>query len=170
MRPEKTSIVSELKQCLQTSPYVILADFSGLNVEGFAQLRTRLAKVSARTMVAKNSLLRLAMKELGWPATDTSFQGPTAMVFGGKEITSAAGVVKTFFKEFKRFKVKAGVMDRSPLTLEQVDALADLPPREVLQAQLLGLLMAPANRMVRLFNTPASQLVQVLHAKAGKAA
>jgi large subunit ribosomal protein L10 len=170
MRSEKQSIVSELKQCLQGSPYVILADFTGLNVDGFAQLRGRLAKVNARAMVTKNSFLRLALKELGWSTADTAFEGPTAMVFGGKEISAAAGVLKGFFKDFKKLKVKAGVMDRAALSLEEVEMLADLPPREVMQAQLLGLLMAPANSLARLLNTPASQFAQVLQAKAQKAA
>ncbi len=169
MRPEKQTIVAELKQKLQATPYVILADFTGLNVEGFTQLRERLSKVSARAMVVKNSLLRLTLKELKMPDLNGALQGPTAMIFGGGEMSAVASVLKKFFKEFEKLKIKAGILDQAVLGADQINMLADLPSREVLRAQLLGLLLAPANRLVRPLNTPASQFVQLLRAKSEKA-
>ena len=169
MRPEKQTIVAELKQKLQGTPYVILTDFTGLDVEGFTQLRERLAKVNARAMVVKNSLLRLTLKELKMPDLNGTLQGPTAVVFGTGEVTAAAGVLKKFFKEFEKPRIKAGLMDGAILDVDQINMLADLPSREALRAQLLSLFLAPASQLVRLFNTPAGGLVQVLKAKSEKA-
>ncbi|MDD2708589.1 MAG: 50S ribosomal protein L10 [Verrucomicrobiae bacterium] len=170
MRPEKISILAELKKNLQESPYVFFTDFTGLNVENFSQLRERLGKINARAMVVKNNMLRIVLKDLNMPDCGSALQGPTAMVFGGDEATGVAGAIRGFAKEFKKLKVKAGVMDGAALTCEQVESLADLPSKDELRAQLLGLFMAAPSRFVRLMNTPASQLVQVLQAKSQKAA
>ena len=168
MRNEKTIIVSEMKNRLAGSPYVILTDFTGLTVEGFSELRGRLAKANARAMVVKNNLLRHTLKDLNLPDLSGALQGPTAIVFGEKDVAAAASVIKNFVKEFKKPKVKAGILDNAVLSATDVEAIADLPSREVLQAQLLGLLNSPASKLVRLLQTPASQLVQVLKAKSEK--
>ncbi len=169
MRAEKSSISNEIKSRLSGSPFVILTDFTGLSVSGFSELRGRLGKSKARAMVVKNSLLRLALKELKMPELG-DIEGPTAVIYGEKDMAAAASVVKNFTKEFKKLKVKVGILDQSMLSAADIEAIADLPPREVLQAQLLGLLSSPAAKLVRLLNTPASQLAQVLKAKSEKAA
>lgn len=170
MRPEKESIVQEITENVRKSPYVILTDFTGITVEGFTELRGRLKKANARAMVVKNSFVRTTLKNLDLPELGNALQGPTAIVFGERDIASAASVVKGFTKEFKKLKVKAGILDKALLSSSDVEAIADLPPREVLQAQLLGLLLSPATKLVRLLNTPATQMVQVLKAKSEKAA
>ena len=149
---------------------MILMDHTGLTVEAFAELRSRLAKSKARAMVVKNSLLRLALKELALPDPNGALLGPTTVVYGGKEIAPAASALKNFAREFQKPRVKAAISGKDLLRAEQVEMIADLPPLEVLRAQLLGLLMAPATRLARLLNTPATQLAQVLKAKAEKTA
>ena len=74
--------------------------------------------------------------------------------------------LKTFVAEFERPPVKAGILDEDVLSAEQVKVLADLPSKEILQAKLLGLLLAPATKLVRVLNEPASSLARVLKAKA----
>jgi large subunit ribosomal protein L10 len=170
MRPEKASIANEIKTKVSASPFVILTDFSGLTVTGFSELRGRLAKSNARAMVVKNSLIKLTLKELEMPALDGALQGPTAIVYGDNDMAGAAREIKGFVKEFKKLRIKAGILDKMVLNTEEIEAIADLPSRDVLRAQLLGLLQAPAGKFVRLVNTPASQFVQVLKAKSEKAA
>ncbi len=170
MRSEKTSIANEIKGRIEKSPYVILTDFTGLTVSGFSELRGRLAKANARAMVVKNSLLRITLKELKLPDLNGALLGPTAIVYGDKDVAAAASVLKTFNKEFKKPKIKGGILDNAVLSQVEIEMIADLPSREVLMAQLLGVLSAPASQFVRLMNTPASQLVQVLKAKSEKAA
>ncbi len=170
MRVEKISIANEIKTRLTGAPYVILTDFTGLTVQGFTELRGRLAKASARALVVKNSMMRRTLKDLNMPDLNGALEGPTAVVFGEKDVAAAAGILKTFIKEFKKPRLKGGILDRAVLSPNDIEAIADLPPREVLQAQLLGLLNSPASTLVRLLNTPASQLAQVVRAKADKAA
>ena len=170
MRSEKISIASEMKDHLSGSPYVILTDFTGLDVQGFSELRNRLAKTSARLMVVKNNMLRHTLKDMNLPDLNGALKGPTAVVFGQKDVAGAASVLKGFATEFKKPRVKMGILDRALLNASDINAIADLPSREVLQAQLLGLLLSPATKLVRLLNTPASQLARVLKAKSEKTA
>ena len=80
------------------------------------------------------------------------------------DVSAAAKVLKNFSAEFKKPILKIGILDKAVVSVDQINALADLPSKDVLQAKLLGLLLAPASTLVRLINTPATQIAQVLKA------
>mgnify|MGYP000573653288 CR=1 FL=1 len=165
MRPEKPTIVEDVKLRLNNSPFLIVVDYGGMNVDHFAELRTRLAGAGAAMTVVKNTFLRRSIKEAGLPELDDHLNGQTAYVTGDKDICSAAKILKTFSSEFEKPKIRAGVLDNAVLDTPQVIALADLPSKEVLQAQLLGMLLQPATKLVRTLNEPAASLARVLQAK-----
>lgn len=165
MRPEKPTIVEDVKLRLNNSPFLIVVDYGGMNVDHFAELRTRLAGAGAAMTVVKNTFLRRSIKEAGLPELDAHLNGQTAYVTGDKDICSAAKILKTFSSEFEKPKIRAGVLDNAVLDTLQVIALADLPSKEVLQAQLLGMLLQPATKLVRTLNEPAASLARVLQAK-----
>jgi large subunit ribosomal protein L10 len=168
MRIEKGSIVAEIKKRVEDSPFVLVTDYTGLKVDQFSELRTRLAGVGAEYRVVKNTLLRRALQEVKLPEIDTDLTGQTAVVLGEKDVSAAAKILKNFSAEFKKPSIKSGILDAVVLSKQEILDLADLPSREVMLAKLLGLLNAPASTFVRLLNTPASQLAQVLKAKAEK--
>jgi len=166
MRPEKTLIVADVREKLKASPYLLIVDFTGMKVPHFETLRTRLAEAGAKLSVVRNTFLKIAAQELQMPSLEESLAGQTAMVTGEIDICAAAKVLKTFAAEFKKPAVRAGVLDNAPLTVDQVNELADLPSKDVLRAKLLGLLQTPASQLVRVLNEPASSLARVLKAKA----
>lgn len=168
MRPEKNSIITEIQGKLNTSPYVLLTEFSGMRVDHFNELRKRLHGVGAEYRVIKNTLLRRALKEAKLPEFNGLLQGQTAVVLGDKDVSAAAKVLKTFAAEFTKPSIKAGILDNAILEKNQILALADLPSREVLLGKILGLLQAPASQLARLLNTPAAQLAQVIKANSEK--
>ena len=165
MRPEKTLIVSDIREKLQASPYLLIVDFTGMKVPPFESLRTRLADAGARISVVRNTFLRIAAAELKMPELSDLLAGQTAMVTGDTDICAAAKVLKTFAAEFKKPTVRAGVLDNAALSADQVSVLADLPSKDVLRAKLLGLLQTPASQLVRVLNEPAASLARVLKAK-----
>ena len=165
MRPEKTLIVSDIREKLQASPYLLIVDFTGMKVPHFESLRTRLADAGARISVVRNTFLRIAATELKMPELSDLLAGQTAMVTGDTDICAAAKVLKTFAAEFKKPTVRAGVLDNAALSADQVAVLADLPSKDVLRAKLLGLLQTPASQLVRVLNEPAASLARVLKAK-----
>ena len=165
MHPAKASVVTDLNKRLNDSPFIFVADYTGLNVIQFSELRARLDKAGARCSVVKNSYLRLAAKGAGLPDLG-ELKGQNAIIIGDKDVAAAAKVLKNFTAEFKKPTVHTGVVDRLIVSSEQIQAIADLPSRDVLLSQLLGVLSAPASTLVRLLNEPASQLARVLQAKA----
>ena len=165
--PAKETVIANLNQKLNASPFLFIADYTGLKVDQFAELRTRLHGVGAKCQVVKNTMLKLAAKAAGLPDLG-ELKGQTAIITGDKDVAAAAKVLKTFASEFQKPSVKSGIVDRLVVGKEQIAAIADLPSREVLLATLLGVLQAPASKLVRLLNEPASQLARVLKAKADK--
>lgn len=169
MRPEKPTIVEDVKLRLNNSPFLIVVEYGGMNVTHFAELRTRLGTAGASLTVIKNTFLRRSIKDVGYPELDAHLTGQTAFVVGEKDICASAKILKTFSAEFEKPTIRAGILDNSVLDTAQVLALADLPSKEILQAQLLGLLQQPASHLVRTLNEPAASLARVLAAKAKEA-
>ncbi len=168
MRAEKQYIGAEYVQRLNASPFFIVIDYRGLKVGHFSELRKRLRKTGAEVHVIKNSIFRIAAKESRAADLAGSLAGQLAVVTGQRDISAAAKVLKTFQSEFDKPKVRFGFLNNQRLETAELQALADLPPLEVLRAKLLGVLQAPAAQLVRLLSTPATQLARVLQARADK--
>jgi len=170
MRAEKQILSKEYAVRLNSSPFFIVVNYQGLKVGHFSELRKRLTNAGAEVHVVKNSIFRIAAKEAGVAELNGSMAGQLAVVTGRKDISSAAKVLKTFGSEFDRLKIKFGYLNNKRVEEAELMALADLPSIEVLRATLLGVLNAPATKLVRLLNTPATQLARVLQARVDKGA
>src|SRR6059058_5541543 len=157
MRPEKASIVSDLAEKLNRSPFVLVTDYQRMKVDQFGDLRNRLAPAGAEVRVVKNSFLKRAMNDSGLPDVADKLSGQTAIVTGQKDVAPVAKILKTFAAEFKVAALKIGVIDKAVLSAQEIEALADLPSREVLLAQLLGLLVSPGASLARLLNAKAQK-------------
>ena len=166
MRPEKASIVSDLSEKLNHSPFLLVTDYQHMKVNHFGELRDRLAPAGAEVRVVKNSFLKRAMADSGMPDVADKLIGQTAVVTGEKDVAPVAKILKAFAAEFKIAALRIGVVDKTVLSTTEVEALAELPAREILLSQLLGLLLAPATRLVRVLNEPASAFARLLNAKA----
>jgi len=165
MRAEKKFISAEYVNRLSQSPFFIVVDYRGLSVGQFTELRKRLSKANAELHVVKNTLFRVAAKEAGLADLSGSLAGQLAVVTGKKDVAAAAKVLKTYQAEFEKPKLQFGYVGSKALKAEELRALADLPPLEQLQGKILGLLQAPATKLVALINTPGSQLARVIKAK-----
>jgi large subunit ribosomal protein L10 len=168
MRAEKKYISSEYLTRLNSSPFFIVVDYTGLRVGPMTELRKRLNKAGAEIHVVKNTIFRIAAKEAGVADLGGSLAGQVAVITGQKDVSAAAKVLKTFASEFEKPKLRFGFLNNQRLEPAAVNELAELPPLEVLRGKLLGLLNTPATRLAALLNTPASQLARVLQAKADK--
>ena len=168
MRPEKASIVSDLSEKLNRSPFLLVTDYKQMKVDQFGELRNRLAPAGAEVRVVKNSFLKRAMADSGMPDVGDKLTGQTAIVMGDKDVAPVAKILKLFAAEFKIATLKIGVIDKAVMSTADVEALAELPAREILLAQLLGLFQAPATRLVRVLNEPAAAFARLLKAKGDK--
>ena len=168
MRPEKTNIVADLSEKLKHSPFLLVTDYQRMKVADFSELRNRLAPTGAEVHVVKNNFLRRAMADSGFPDVSDHLVGQTAVVTGENDVAPIAKIFKTFAVEFKIAALKIGFAGRAVLSAGELETLAELPSREILRAQLLGLLLSPATRFVRVLNEPGSALARLLKAKAEK--
>jgi large subunit ribosomal protein L10 len=168
MRPEKQSLTQEYLQRLQSSPYVILVNYTGLNVAAMTELRRRLRAAQAELHVIKNTIFRIAAREAGLGDLGDALVGQLAAVTGRHDVCAAAKALKTFAAEFDKPKFHLGLLGNQRLDAAQLQQLAELPPLDTLRAQLLGLLQEPAARLVRLIQTPAARLARVIQARSDK--
>ena len=146
-RPEKAALVAEVRDRLAASDAALLTEYRGLNVPEMAALRRSLRAVGGEYTIYKNTMVRLAVAELG---LDLSGQlvGPTAIAFvgggsGGGDAAAVAKALRDFSRTHRALVLKGGVLGTKVLTAEDLIALADLPSRDTLLAQLAGAFQAP---------------------------
>jgi large subunit ribosomal protein L10 len=163
-KTERQATVESLTELLKGSPNVFVTDFSGLNVLRMTELRRRLRGAGVEYVVVKNTLAQRAFAANGVHALDEHLAGPTGLVLSGTDAMAGAKVLTAFAKEFEKPAIKIGLVDGRPVTAEQVKRLADLPPREVLLAQLAGYIQAPMAQFAGVMNGLLSQMVGALEA------
>lgn len=167
MKEVKQVIIDEILNRLNDSPFMLVADYGGMTVPDFEGLRKQLKEQGAQFQVAKNSLVKKASVSAEFPEGLAEFlKGQTAIVTGENDVCAAAKTLKEFAKSSGKLGIRGGVLDGELLNEDEVKALADLPPMEVLQAQLLGVLNMPAQQLVTVLNEPGSALARVMQAKA----
>lgn len=170
MRAEKKLISAEYVSRLQASPFFLVVDYRGLSVAQFTDLRKRLSKAGAEAHVVKNTIFRIAAKEAGVADLSGVLAGQLAIITGQKDLAAAAKVVKKFQSECEKPKLQFGYLGSQRLSVDELRIIADLPPLRDLQGKILGLLQAPAQKLVALINTPGSQLARVVKARSEQSA
>jgi large subunit ribosomal protein L10 len=165
MRAEKTQLVHDIGALIQSSSSLFLIGFKGLTAADFRNLRSALTKCGSECHVVPNRLLSIAAAASGLATLgQADVKLDTALVSGGVDPVGVAKVLRDFAKTRAGAVIKLAVVEGKLCTGAQAVALADLPPREVLQAQLLGLLQAPASQMVQVLNAKVASVVFVLNA------
>ncbi|MFD0892262.1 50S ribosomal protein L10 [Luteolibacter ambystomatis] len=149
MNPDKKIIIDGLLDRVNTSPYVIVIDYTGMTVQQFTELRNRLSDGGAKCLVAKNSYMKKALAEAGLPDIADGLVGQTAFVTGESEVFAAAKAIKNFEKEFKKPEMKIGILDGAILSADKLKAIADIPSREAILSSLLGTILEPAASIAR---------------------
>ncbi len=164
-REQKTDDLQKLVDSINSSKLAVLTDYRGLDVPAINELRNTGREKGIRFAVAKNTLLKKAAEQSNKEITDLSvFTGPMAVAFGTDEV-EAAKLVVDFAKTNEAVEVIGAIGESGDiLTKEQVVALASLPSREQLLAQVVGTIAAPVTGFVRVMNGNLSGLAQVINA------
>jgi len=163
-KEEKTAVVTQLAESLNRASIAVVSEYKGIKAGESDSLRRRLRAAQGEFRVAKNTLVRLAIKNTQFEALEPSLGGAVGLLLSYADPVELAKAINSLRELGERFKVRGGVLEGRPLTPAEIAALAALPPREVILAQLLGLLKAPATRLARLLNEPGSALARLLEA------
>ena len=159
---EKVEAVEDLKTRLNGVKAVMLAEYRGLSVQQLSDLRKQLKAVSAEYKIVKNRLARLAIASSDVAGLSSALTGPTGMVLAKGDPVSVAKTLQTFARTNQALVLKVGVVDGQMLEPAGLKALADLPSREALRAQIVGAMQGPLAKLVGLLQAPQRELVYVL--------
>jgi large subunit ribosomal protein L10 len=166
VRTEKKEIVKELKDKLLATKGAVLTNYRGLTVAMDTKMRRKLREAGVEYRVVKNTMTRIAAHDAGIDGLDKYLEGPTAIALSVTDPVAPAKVLADFIRENKLqvLEIKAGLVEGKVVDVDGVKALASLPPREVLIAQLLGTMQAPIAGFVRVLGGVPSNLVYALEA------
>ena len=168
-RAEKSQLVDTLSTVFQDTGVIVVAHYSGLTVAQMTALRARMREAGGGVRVAKNRLVKLALKGTDAEPISDLFEGPTVIAYS-KDPVAAAKVAIDFAKINEKLVIRGGAMGRTALDADGVKALATLPSLDELRGKLVGLIASPATRVAQVLNAPAAQLARVLSAYAEKSA
>lgn len=167
-KDEKTKIIEQYENWLAKSQAIFLVNYSKMSMKEVDAVRAKAREAGGEMHVVKNTLFNRVLDQLGWEGKEYLDQ-TTLVGFAFNDAPALAKVVNDAAKtEF--FKVKGGLLAKRAITADAVKALADMPPLPVIRAQLLGVLSAPASKLVRTINEPARGLAAVIKANSEKEA
>lgn len=161
---KKQQIVNEVKDKIERAKLMVVFDFTGVDANSMADFRKQIRKKDAEIKVIKNTILYKACNGTHLYDTINIFEGPSAVIFAYEDVVDAAKALKEFLKTSESAKVKAGLLDGRYISPEEIDALASLPSREKLLAQLFAMMQAPITNFVRVLNAVPQKAVMVLNA------
>lgn len=162
-RADKAAAVAEIAERFKEATATVVTEYRGLTTADLAELRRALGE-SASYRVAKNTLVQRAAEEAGIEGLDELFSGPTAIAFVTGEPVDAAKAIKKFAKDNKALVIKGGYMDGRPLSVAEIEKIADLESREVLLAKLAGAMKAKLYQAAYMFTAPTAQAARVIDA------
>jgi len=165
-KERKREFVAQYTELLTQSQAVVITTYTGLSVPAMEELRGKIREAGGKFMVAKNTLLKIALREVGFPIPEEALRGSTAVAFAMEDPPAVAKAIVDFAKDYEQVQIKVGFLGQELMTAEQVKRLATLPPLPVMRAQLLGTIMAPASQLARLLAEPARQVAAVIKAHA----
>jgi len=158
----KQALVDEIKEKIEGAQSIVLVNYRGLSVEEVTELRSKYREANVDYKVYKNTMMRRAFQDLGIDGFDEILKGPSAIAFGNEDPASAAKISAEFAEDHEALEIKAGFVDGKILSLDEVDALAKLPSKEVLIAQVLGGLNAPIQGLANVLNGTLSGFARVI--------
>ncbi len=162
----KKQAVTELAERLGRQRAVVVSDYRGLTVAELQDLRGRLRAVGVEYLVVKNTLARRATELAGVPQLTGQLVGPTALALSYDDVSAPARLLVEYGRAIRRPElIRGGLAEGQPVDASGVRELADLPPREVLMGQLLGMLEAPAEQLLGLLEAPVQALLGLLEAR-----
>jgi large subunit ribosomal protein L10 len=149
-RPEKVAVVAEVREKLEAADAVMVTEYRGMSVTQIANLRKILRPIGAEYKVYKNTLVRLAADGAGMSELNDQLIGPSGVVFVQGDVAAAAKALRDYAKANPMLIIKGGSLGGKSLSDADVQALADLPSRDVLLSQIAGAFQAPMVKMAGL--------------------
>jgi large subunit ribosomal protein L10 len=163
-KQQKEELVEQYKKWVAESDALVLAHYHKLTVKDISDLRKEIRESGGEFHVIKNRLAKRAFEESGREWKEDVFTGPTALGISYENPSGLAKAIKSFAKEHGTVEIKSGYLAERLVTVDEINALADLPSMEEMRAKLLSTISAPASKLVRVLSEPGRQVAAVIKA------
>ncbi|HNS52256.1 MAG TPA: 50S ribosomal protein L10 [Anaerolineae bacterium] len=164
-KEKKGQLQAGYVKSLAESQAVILSEYQGMSVAAATALRVRLREAGASFHIVKNTLFRAVLERAGIPDPGDMLKGPVGICYCGTDVAAAVKALNSFARENEQLRIRGGIVGTSLVDAAGAKALADLPPREVLLAQLVGTVQGPMSSLAGVLAAPLRDLVYVLQAR-----
>ena len=161
-KQQKEELIAQYKKWVEDSDGLVLAHYHKLSVKDISDLRREIRESGGEFHVIKNTLAKRAFEEIGREWKENVFTGPTALGISYSNPSGLAKALKNFAKEHGTIEIKSGYLAERLVTVEEINALADLPSMDEMRATLLSTIAAPASKLVRTLAEPGRQVAAVL--------
>jgi large subunit ribosomal protein L10 len=169
-KQHKDELVDQYVDWANRSQAMFVTEYLGLTMKQIDELRVKLRDLDGEFHIVKNTLGKIAFERANLATPEKFLAGSTAVVFAFGKVPETAKVISELSRDLEFVKIKGGYLDKQLISASEIKALADLPPLPVVRAQLLGTIMAPANKLARTLIEPARQVAAVLKAYADQEA
>lgn len=163
-KKRKKELVQSYADWVQRSRAVILTEYTGVTMKQLDDLRAKVRDAGGEFHIVKNTLGKLAFEDAGLPVPEDLLEGSTAIGFAFEDAPALAKALSDFARTNEFIKIKGGFLGQDRIRAEDVRALADLPPLPVMRATLLGVISAPASKLVRTLAEPGRSVASVIRA------
>ena len=167
-KDKKKIYIEEMKNFFNKKTSVLVTHYQGLKVKEIDKLRAEMRKYGILFKITKNRITKLALEGSKYGRLENLFSGPTAVAFSNNAITSARILTK-FAKNNLNLKIIGGIMEKEPLSVEDVEKIATLPTLDEARAKIVGILTAPAQKIMCILLAPGSKIAILALAKSKKA-
>jgi large subunit ribosomal protein L10 len=168
-KAQKEAMLAEYMEWLKKSQAVVLVEYTGLKMKDLDVIRARARENGGEFHIVKNTLAKLALEKAGYSVPADYADKSTAIGFAYHDVAAFTKALTEATRGMEAVKVKGGFLDAKALSAAQVKSLASLPPLPVVRSQLLGVLQAPASKLVRTLAEPGRSLAYVVKAYSDKA-
>ena len=166
-KDKKKTYIEEMKNFFNKTSSVLVTHYQGLSVKQIDELRSEMRKHGILFKITKNRITKLALEGSKFKKLENLFRGPTAVVFSEDAITSAKILTK-FAKKNSNLKIVGGIMEKEPLSVEDVEKIATLPTLDEARSNIVGILATPAQKIMSILLAPGSKIAILAHEKSKK--
>lgn len=165
-RQKKEELVAQYKELIAGSSALVFTNYKGTKVGQVRSLRVKLKDTNTTYVVVKNTLLGIALKESGRVVPEALLNGTNGVAFLGEDIGKSVSALNDWIKSAKIVEVTGALLETSVIVGNSAAALSDLPTKDQVRAQLLGVISGPARSLVQIINAPGASLARVINAHA----
>jgi large subunit ribosomal protein L10 len=159
----KIASVADLNDKLSRMQFAIVADYRGLTVAEISDLRAKLRENGADFIVAKNTLIKIAVREQGLTALESLLEGPTAIAFAYDDVAKVAKTLQDYLKSQPKVSIRGGVLGGAPVPADGLEQVAKMPSRQEVLGQIAGVTAAPLSNIVGLVNAPVADVFNLVN-------